>query len=171
MGRSKAINPCSSLARYAKTTGGESGIFEYLRNYVHRVNHFIFLFARQAFSSFKLKSYLSLFVLLQKFDANKADCKQRRQLAKTCTKRPTATIKLFNLELVKSRASITRRRTSIVFFKKTFEPIHLMNIYRYFLFIWKSASIKAALFPTTIPTSTTNLTRPGTASIFEFICF
>ena len=46
------------------------------RNYLHRVKKLISLLARQAFLSFRLKPYLSLFVRYLKFYVNEADCKQ-----------------------------------------------------------------------------------------------
>ena len=47
-----------------------------LTNCWYGVKNFISLLAREAFSSFGLKSSLSLFVRYQKLYANEADCKQ-----------------------------------------------------------------------------------------------
>ena len=53
-----------------------------LTNCLNRIKNFIFVLTWQAFWSFKLKSYLSLFVRYLKLYANEADCrwmKQRQQ--------------------------------------------------------------------------------------------
>ena len=46
------------------------------RNCLHRAKIFTSLLVRQAFSSFKLKSYLSLFVRYLRLYATEAYCKQ-----------------------------------------------------------------------------------------------
>ena len=49
------------------------------RNCLHAAKNLICLLARQAFSSFRLKPYLSLFVRYLNLFANEADCKQWRE--------------------------------------------------------------------------------------------
>ena len=46
------------------------------KNCMHRVKNFISLLARQSFSSFRLKPYLSFFVRYLKLYANEGECKQ-----------------------------------------------------------------------------------------------
>ena len=80
------------------------------RNCLHRVKHFIFLLARQAFSSFRLKPYLSLFVCYLKFYANEADCKQWRQrrfaYKNRCFGQTKSNFPTQNFEIIKTRKCI-----------------------------------------------------------------